>query len=453
MSKKPRDLAGARVTVMGLGLHGGGAACARFLVSRGAKVTVTDLRNEKDLGTSLGSLKDLDIRFVLGRHEDRDFSEADFVVKNPAVPPSSRFLSLAPAVETDISLFLGFNRNPILAVTGTKGKSTTVTAMYHAARARYPGAALGGNITVSPLGFLDDERGGDDPIILELSSWQLGDLPDPSLLRARVAGITNIMYDHQNRYNQFDDYVRDKERVFEGQQAGDWKVVNLDNSYARRFAAAGAALPAYLSSREQPQSNAWIVSADRAVVNRASGAMVRLPAGLPGAHQRFNVLTAAVFLERFGMDPAELETAFIDFSGVPHRMEPLREVDGVLYVNDSASTIPDAVLEAVRSYRQPVHLICGGTDKELIFDVFRSVAPLPASIHLLAGSGTDKIIPILIEMGTGYSGPHGSLREAMEAIQAESGDVVLLSPGCTSFGMFKNEFDRGDRFRDLVAEL
>jgi UDP-N-acetylmuramoylalanine--D-glutamate ligase len=453
LSRRPRQLDGARVTVMGLGLHGGGLACAQFLVSRGANVTVTDLRTEEELASSLAKLGGLDVRLVLGRHEEGDFAAADFVVKNPAVPPTSRYLGLARAVETDISLFLDLNRNPVLAVTGTKGKSTSVSAMYHAARKAYPRAVLGGNITVSPLGFLDEEQDGTSPVILELSSWQLGDLPDPSALAARVAGITNIKHDHQNRYERFDDYVRDKERVFAGQVRRDWKVINLDDSYAERFAAIGSAEAVGVSSSERADAGAWVRNGDRAVVNRGRGTEIALPRDLPGSHQRMNVLFAAVFLDRFGMDAGLLEDAFLDFAGVPHRMEPLREIDGVLYVNDSAATIPDAVVEAVRSYDRPVHLIAGGTDKALKFEPFSQLAGLAASIHLLEGSATEKIVPILRDIDCAFSGPHASLEDAFHATRPQRGDIVLLSPGCASFGMFRNEFDRGDRFRELVNSL
>ena len=222
-------LDGARVTVMGLGLHGGGAAAARFCAERGAKVTVTDLQREEKLAGSIETLSDLPIRFVLGRHEPEDFTGADIVVKNPAVPRNARYLAMAERVETDISLFLRECAVPIIAVTGTKGKSTTVSAIHYGlTRAGYR-SHLGGNITISPLTFLDEVNGESDAapgpadaggrrvVVLEVSSFQLGDLlltPHPDLFKPRVSVITNIFEDHQDYYGSMEAYVAAKRIIY-----------------------------------------------------------------------------------------------------------------------------------------------------------------------------------------------------------------------------------------------
>ena len=168
----PEDLRGLKATVMGLGLNGGGLASARFLAERGAIVTVTDMKDEAALADSLSALEGLPIRFVLGRHELDDFRSADMVVKNPAVRPGSPFLLAAKTVETDISLFLRLSPSPVIAVTGSKGKSSVASAIHHILSKSGLPVFLGGNITVSPLTFLD-RCGSEDPVVLELSSWQL----------------------------------------------------------------------------------------------------------------------------------------------------------------------------------------------------------------------------------------------------------------------------------------
>ena len=184
-----RDLTatpGLRVTVMGLGVHGGGLASALFFARRGAEVTVTDLRGPDALAPSIERLAGLPVRYVLGRHDVADFESADLVIKNPAVPTGSPFLAAARdravPVETDVSVFLSLARCPVIAVTGTKGKSTTASAIHHGLLRASPRARLGGNITVSPLEFLDD-LAPTDPVVLELSSWQLGDLGGPGCAR------------------------------------------------------------------------------------------------------------------------------------------------------------------------------------------------------------------------------------------------------------------------------
>ncbi|HAK47501.1 MAG TPA: UDP-N-acetylmuramoyl-L-alanine--D-glutamate ligase, partial [Spirochaeta sp.] len=190
---------------MGLGLHGGGSASARFFAESGAIVTVTDLHSREVLQPSIQALSDLSIRYVLEKHEISDFENADIIIKNPAVKPDSPYLKAASdagaEIETDISTFLRMNRRPVIAVTGSKGKSTTVSALYHVLKKINPDSDLGGNITVSPLTFFSDEKNGSGaPVILELSSWQLADIAGRNLLNPAAAAITNIMHDHQDRY-------------------------------------------------------------------------------------------------------------------------------------------------------------------------------------------------------------------------------------------------------------
>ncbi|MFQ3621808.1 MAG: Mur ligase family protein, partial [Spirochaetales bacterium] len=216
MKKSFEQVKGLKVTVMGLGLNGGGVEAARFFARNGARVTVTDLRSEETLQPSLQALASFPIRYVLGKHNPEDFSEADLVVKNPAVPPNSPFLKLAKKVETDISLFLTYFTGPIFGVTGTKGKSTVSSALHAGLRKVFPASRLGGNITVSPLQFLE-ELTHDTPVVLELSSWQLGDLPDPSKLKPKIAIITNLFPDHQDRYPDMESYARDKAILFRNQ--------------------------------------------------------------------------------------------------------------------------------------------------------------------------------------------------------------------------------------------
>ena len=207
---KKDDFSGMKVLVMGLGLHGGGLESVLYLANRGAELTVTDLRDENTLAPTIEKLNNLTIRYVLGRHDREDFEKADMVVKNPGVRPDSPYLQGLRRIETDISLFLGICPARILAITGTKGKSNTSSALYWALNegktaGLLPGKArLGGNITVSPLSFLEELAPGDD-VVLELSSFQLGDLRYVStgqgrkLLKPRAAIMTPIMRDHLDR--------------------------------------------------------------------------------------------------------------------------------------------------------------------------------------------------------------------------------------------------------------
>ena len=180
---------------------------ARFFAEHGAEVTVTDLSNYKTLEPSIANLRDYQITYVLGKHEVSDFTSADLVIKNPAVRPDSEYLQAARAVETDISTFLRLYGGSVVAVTGTKGKSTSAAAIHHVLKKKFPGALLGGNITVSPLSFLLDGEEPEGPAVLELSSWQLADIRGKGVLKPDVALVTNIMRDHQNRYSSMQEYI------------------------------------------------------------------------------------------------------------------------------------------------------------------------------------------------------------------------------------------------------
>ena len=443
---------------MGLGLHGGGIASARFLAAHGAELTITDLRDEETLRPSIEQLRDLPIRYVLGRHEMEDFSRADMVVKNPAVPRQSPYLREARRVETDLTLFLRLNRRPVLAVTGSKGKSTTVSALHTIMKRKYPEALLGGNITISPLTFADECLNPTrSPVILELSSWQLADIIPVELLKARIALITNIMADHQNAYSSMDDYVADKRRIFHGQGPGDDSICPYDDAYRPVLERNITGRRLYYSARELPadlDGAYFSENIGRIRIQGEESSIVPEKTVLPGAHNRVNLLAAGMIAFLYGISADIVMEETGGFAGIEHRLELLDTGDGVHWYNDSAATIPEATGAALRSLESRVHLITGGTDKKLNFTAFEELVHLPATIHLLAGSATDRMIEILRREGVSFNGPFDSLQTAVDsaAAAAIAGDSILFSPGSTSFGMFLNEFDRGRRFKEAVAE-
>jgi UDP-N-acetylmuramoylalanine--D-glutamate ligase len=459
----PNAIPGMKVTVMGLGLNGGGLASAQFFARRGAEVTVTDLRGREALAASLAALEGLPVRLVLGRHEQSDFEKADLVVKNPAVSPGSPFLRAArehgAAVETDISIFLALAKNPVLAVTGSKGKSTTASAIAFGLARVAPGTRLGGNIAVSPLSFLD-ELPGRAPVVLELSSWQLGDLRGRGLLRPVVSAFTVILPDHLDKYPGMAEYVADKKAIFQEQQPGAKAVFNLDDPWQREFPRETRATSYFYSAGRLPDGmrGAWLEEDEgRALVADAAKppAAILGPTRVPGAHNRMNLLCAGLALRLFGVKAEVVRKSLAEFPGVEHRLEMFLEWRGIRFYNDSAATIPHATAEAVRALEKPIVLIAGGTDKNLDFSPLRALARKPAAIVLLEGTATEKISALLDKEGVRYEGPFSELAPAVEAAIAAAGPggSVLFSPGCTSFGMFLNEFDRGARFKRTVIEL
>lgn len=460
--KTEQQYRSARITIMGLGLHGGGAATARYLHSQGAELTVTDLRSPEQLRPSIEALSGIPIRYVLGQHNTADFRDADFVVKNPGVPRSSPFLQAARRVETDISLFLRAAPNPLLCVTGTKGKSTTATALHHVLLRDYPDAALGGNITVSPLAFINT-LAAKAPVVLELSSFQLGDLEFAGalgLLQPQIGILTTIMPDHLDYYSNMQAYLHDKELLLQSISPEGWTVIACGNEYLERFLAK-------TSSRvcvSNPPSGAVLRTPDAVCYLAGEQGYLQqgeLPAEkvlhtspLPGAHARGNLLAAGSAARLYGVSAATAADALCSFPGVAHRMEYICEFRGVRYYNDSAATIAEAAVASVEAFSAPVHLIAGGSDKQLSPAAFSRIGDAAAGVYLLAGSASDAIRTQLVSGGTPVHGPYDSLRAAFDAAAhaASPGDIVILSPGCASFGMFLNEFDRGNTFRAMVLE-
>lgn len=504
------DLSGMRVTVMGLGVHGGGLSAVRYAVERGATVTVTDLRDEHLLRESVEHLPS-SCRLVLGRHDEADFRNADLVIKNPAVPRTAASLSAAPAVTTDIALFLaewlgdrhgsngderiaaGDGRSasdtvppPLVAITGTKGKSTTSSAAAHIIGTHHPQTRLGGNITISPLDFVG-EIGPDVPVVLELSSFQLGDLAfcrrhndrssshlPASLPRsvlhpvvpAAVAVITNIFEDHQDYYASMERYVDDKREIYRHLPDGAICILSARNGWTPSFIADLA--------RNHPSVRVITVDPgnDDSGHDNASGRYVlpdRLP--LPGIHNRINLAIAVEAAFHVGVPPETVTAGVASFPGVPHRMEAVRTIATVRFVNDTAATIPEAAEAAVVAYAtdQPgtvVHLIAGGSDKGLdpapLVRAIEAAVRTGGHVALLAGTATERIAEGCTDKGVTGWFIADSLQEAVTRLMegtrdagdtTGAGHVILLSPGCASFGMFRNEFDRGRRFIEIVREL
>ncbi len=455
--KTRSELSGLSVTIMGLGLNGGGLASARFFAEAGATVTVTDRKSEAELAPSIEALAGREnVRFVLGRHELDDFKNADVVIKNPGVKlEGNEYLAAARSIETDVSVFLRFSRAPIIACTGSKGKSSTVSAMQFGLERLGYTSFLGGNITVSPLTFLDSTN-ETTPVVLELSSWQLADLRGRGILKPRVAVLTPIMADHQNWYGGMEPYVADKKLIYADQDSSASLLCNRDDEWGRVFASETKARVLMYSSRPLPAGidGAWLEGDGTGMIRLNGVETSSLPRDIavPGLHMRQNVLNAALALAAFGADPGKAGSALASFPGIEHRLEFFHEEAGVRWYNDSAATIPEAVAAALGSFKEPVVLMTGGTDKNLDFRPLAEKAHLAKTVILLAGTGTDKLMPLLAARGVSFKGPYPDLASLVAAARdaAERGDVVLFSPGATSFGLFLNEFDRGRKLKAAV---
>jgi len=481
-----------KITVMGLGLHGGGVGMAKWLMRHGAAVTVTDLKGPEELADSIAELdrayqgclehqKGPPVRkivYSLGSHAEKDFVAADMVIKNPAVPRENPFLSLTASkgipVETDISIFFLLCPYPSTAVTGTKGKTTTTTLLADISRAHDKRTVVGGNIRISPLDALDKllqtaKKGAapPPPIVLELSSWQLESL-EKHHLSPRIGVMTNIMEDHLNRYRGMEDYARAKELMVSFQGAGDTAVLNVDDP---RIAAIGEKLalkqggPRLLwFSVKSRKGEGCFVSGGKVVIDLGGRRRTILPLSavrIPGKHNLGNVLAACAAAAAMGIPDRTIAAVVRKFRGVPGRLEFLGVKGGVHFFNDTTATTPDAAMAAMRTLvpenRKRIVLLAGGADKELRFEEWaKVVAGRVKHLVLFSGTATPKMLAALD--AAGVRTPRtvvGSMAEAMRIAkdQAKPPGTVLLSPGCASFGMFVNEFDRGDQFVKAVKRI
>ncbi len=437
---------------MGLGLQGGGVGAARFFAEKGAKVTVTDLKTEVELARSLRELRSLSITYVLGKHQEEDFKDSDLVIRNPDVPQDSPYLKIAKdngvAVEMDESLFLKLcpNRENVIGITGTRGKTTT-THLIGAIlkKAGFP-TLLGGNLRgVATLSLLDQVR-PDSEIVLELSSWQLQGL-DWDKISPHIAVITNIYPDHLNRYKSLEDYIADKKIIFKYQSQDDYLILNQDNKQSfssneisKRFADEAKSKVIFFSKKDLPP----------VIINSFH---------LKGGHNLENLAAAYQTAKIFKISDELINEAIKDFTGVEFRLQEIAQVDGVTYVNDTTSTTPEAVIAALKAYEgKQIVLICGGSSKKLdLTKMAEEVGKRVKTVVLLKGNGTDELTANS-QWPTANGkmiGIHDNLEKAVAAARntAKAGDVILLSPGFTSFGMFKNEFERGEKFNDIVKAL
>lgn len=499
------DLHEKRVLVMGLGVHGGGLGVARWLLRQGALVTVTDTAAAEALAAPVAALDEAaaalgaTVSYTLGEHRAEDFAGADLVVANPAVRPDSPWLAHATAagvpIESEMTLFFRRCRGPIFGVTGTKGKTTTTLMLAAMLRERYADTVVAGNLRVSALEALD-AIGPQTPVVLELSSFQLERLGAAGL-SPRSALITNLSPDHLNWHGSMEAYARAKSQIYWHQPPDGAVALNgTDDGTVEYFT---------LRDREtglEPRGGRpiWVGAGPhwsrahsryprpgvRAVDTRvelyhgtvlwfdAMGVFgeptplrgeplfAREDLRLPGAHNLANAMLAAALARSFGVDAVAIRSAVQAFAGVEHRLELVRELNGVRYINDTTATNPSAALAALAAVETPLILIAGGADKDLTFGALAAaIARRVRALVLLDGSATPHLLQALAEARvqaptlTTLAGPYGDFAAAITASRelAEPGDTVLLSPGCASFGMFRNEFHRGEEFRRIVGEL
>jgi UDP-N-acetylmuramoylalanine--D-glutamate ligase len=447
-----------------LGLGRQGVALARYLAEAGARVTITDQQPAERLEAPMAALSDLPIEYALGGHPESVLDGADLLCLSGGAPVS---LPLAQAavrrgipLSNDSQIFL--ENVPkgvkVIGITGSSGKTTTTTLVGRMSAAadaeRGTRTFVGGNIgrpLIADLAWL--ERG--DTVVMELSSFQL----ELMTRSPHVAAVLNVTPNHLDRHRTLQAYTAAKARILTNQGPGDIAVLGRDDSGARALAPLAPGKVAYFSAQE-PVTEGAFLDGDALLVR--SGGHTATAASLNdialrGRHNLLNALAACAIGQAAGLPPAAMRDGLAGFEGVEHRLELVRERDGVRWYNDSIATAPERVIAALRSFEEPIVLLLGGRDKHLPWDELARLVNDRVKAALLFGEAGPLIETALAAAGVPPERRprFDSLAEALPAAAAlaEPGDVVLLAPGCTAFDEFHDFAERGERFREWVRQL
>lgn len=457
---------GKRVTIMGLGLFGGGAGLAAYLARQGATVLVTDLRTADDLQASIQSLAGLPITFVLGQHREQDFTDTDVVFVNPAVPLTSPYLALAHAyhvpLDSEINLFVRSCPGRVIGITGSVGKSTT-TALLGSILGLFDdrtlvGGNFGGSLLPS-LALITPQT----PVVLELSSFQLEQLAWQAY-SPPLALILNLTPNHLDRHGSMAAYKRAKAHLLAYQTPRDTAVLNWDAASIRDMGRISGGNHLFYSTRE-PLAEGTYVDQQTVYLARSGQRQVLFTTSdlkLPGSHNLSNAVAAATLAALFGVPSDIIAQGIRRFTGLPHRMEWVDTRQDIAFYNDSKATTPISTIRALQAFTQPVVLLAGGYDKGTPFDELGDVIVASAKAAIVYGKTAPELARAIAN-STAISDRRRSpsvhcLDNLDTAFQralavAEPGDVVLLSPACASYDQFPHFEARGEHFRQLVMAI
>jgi UDP-N-acetylmuramoylalanine--D-glutamate ligase len=453
----------SRETILVIGLGKSGLSCVRVLRARGATVIATDEKPETELDLAISAVESTGARFLAPDKLASALPTLTSAVLSPGIPLNSPVVLAVQAANVpvlgEIEVAFRLCKAPIVAVTGTKGKSTTTALIGHLLRSCGLSVHVGGNIGNPLIDEVLDAK-PTDWVVAEVSSFQLETI---RAFKPRVAVLLNVAPDHLDRYHSMDEYAEAKFRIFANQAFGDFFIGNLDDERVME-------LDVTKSERNIRSRQLWFTLGDRRenatiyvqgeniVYAPISGdprpvvVMRRDEIPLAGGHNVQNVMAALLAAFAIGCELSALREAVTTFHGMPHRLETIEEIDGVLYVDDSKSTNPGSVVAALRAYDRPIVLIAGGRAKGTDFVEMGVAIRQRAKALVVMGEAADDITANTQGVPTEHA---SSMVDAVRIARglASSGDVVLLSPGCASFDMFRSAEDRGKQFAAAVLAL
>ncbi len=437
-----------RVVVMGLGRFGGGVDSALFAAKMGGDVLVTDLAAETELADSMEALKGASVRYRLGEHLDDDFTSADILIVNPAVPPENRYVRMAHKagvlVTSQMELFFQYCPAKIVGITGANGKSTTTSLTAHLLAAGDRKVRLGGNIGHQPLLAIVDQIAEDDLVVLEISNFQLEQLARIEAA-PHIALITNLTPNHIDRHGTFEEYCRVKEGIFKYQK-GDAgcppvSIFNAEDSitcgWYQTYLNDGSRQCLTFSADDVPEALANVYQ-------------------LPGRANRSNLAAALAIVSCFDIAPSAVADAVASYTGLANRCQLIADVNGVRWYDDSKATTPVSTMAALNGIDEPKILIAGGYDKQISFAELGHCIARRAKAAVLIGQTASRIAEAIEASDSACMIRYAdSMQQAVQAAHelATVGDVVLMSPACASYDMFKNYIGRSEAFIEAVKAL
>ena len=462
------NLKGKRIVVVGLGRTG--LAAARFLHGRGARVVVSDKATEKELGDAVGALGQLGIRVELGPHRAASFQNADLILVSPGVAHTIEPIAQANArgvpVIGEVELASAFIKEPIIAVTGTNGKTTTTALLGEMLKDSGIQAFVGGNIGNPLIEYVRQEQKA-QIVVAEISSFQLDTIAN---FRPKVSVLLNITTDHLDRYPDFEAYANSKMRIFRNQRADDVAVLNGSDPLIRAKTKSIKSQRVFFPSLEADEQGA-ILNEKRIILNlnklKRIQSEIRIQHSvfsiqqyldiskmlLRGRHNFENACAASLAALAGGATLDGIQKTLDHFKGLAHRLEHVATINAVDYYNDSKATNVDGVLRALECFSKPVLLLMGGRDKGGNFKALQDSIRQHAKELIVMGEATESIRSVLGRQTV--TKVASSMQEAVETAfqDAVPQDVVLLSPGCASFDWYSNYAERGNDFRRAVEKL
>ena len=447
------EIRGKKIVILGLALSG--AAAAKLAVRQGADVFVSDNQDTLALQDTLTDLKALSIPGELGQHSDQIY-DADLWIISPGIAQDSELVQKAQSndipIVSEIEFASWFTEAPILAITGSNGKTTTAHLLAEMIQTDDLHGALAGNVGIPFAEMVLEDLGNPDPKrvwVLEISSFQMEFIEH---FKPYIAIFLNITPDHLNRYPSMKEYIAAKMNMWSRQTAEDFIVYNADDTILVEEIAESTSRKIAFGLGHHPEA---IFQPNRTkIYTEEHATLIEMnQLALPGKHNLANALAAATAAHLMGVPNKSIAATMSQFSGVPHRLEPIAEINGVTYINDSKATNLDAVQVALESFTQPIILLLGGLDKG---GDFRSLLPhTHNNLKEVIAFGQAKELILTALRDAVRSTSVMDLKEALELAQncSQPGDVVLLSPGCASFDQFDNFEERGDHFRSLLTVM